>query len=427
MNTNLSKKIFKNGICLIAAPLQNIQSVAIVIGIKSGLIYENKDEAGISHFIEHMLLKGTKKWSSPIQVSQAIDSIPGEFSADTFKEMTQFYFWIPKKSFKSALIFLKEILSNSLFNATEIKKERKVILEEIASNQEDAWTNIDDLLEECLYAKNIFSANILGNKNSINNLTRKKIINYFENRYQGKNIFVGLVGNINQKDINLAKKTFSELKPKGSGIKSQQPPAIDVNDTGCIKAEFRKTDQITLGIAFPGIGYLHPKHYLQRLLALILGENMSSRLYNSLRIEKNYVYDITTFSIDYLNSGYLAIKTGFNYKNLEAVLSLIKKEIEKIIKNSITKEELDRNKDFLIGNLKLYLESPLNVAEYLVEEMLKRGKIIDKKELLKEINGFSLKDMNKYCKEILQLPKMCVAIIGKIRESKLEKILKKGR
>ncbi len=411
-----------NGVRLITIPMSATQTFTILAMVATGSRHENKNNNGISHFLEHMFFKGTKKRPDTLMISTDLDKVGGEFNAFTSKEYTGYYAKVDGQHADVAIDVISDILLNSKFDAREIKREKGVILEEINMYENNPLIHIDDLFEECVYGDNPAGWDTIGTRKNIKKFKRTDFINYFNNQYQGKDMVVGIAGNFKNKNQQAVKKLFGKLKV---GEKNVGYKFTNQQNSPQLKIKNQKVEQVNLSLGVHAYSYHHEDFYIAKLLGIILGGSMSSRLFISVRERKGLAYQVHTQVEGYSDSGYLTTNIGTSLDKVELAIKTVLSEYKKISKQLVNPAELKKAKDYLQGKTILQLESTDNVINwYLRQEVLNR-EVVAPAEYFKKINSITASDIKRVAQEIFQAQNLNLAIIGQdIDEKKFKKLLK---
>lgn len=417
------KTTLRNGLRIITVPQKNTQAVTVLILVGTGSKYETKEINGISHFLEHMFFKGTKKRPSPIMVAETLDRVGGIYNAFTGQDYTGYFAKVEASQLELALEWVLDIYLNSLLPEKEIKKEKGVIIEEINMIYDHPMSYIDHVLwPKLLYGDQPAGWDIAGTKESVKGINRQKLISYREKQYIPQNTILCVAGKITSQQVErLAKKYFLKVKKENS---IQKPKVIELqNKTQCL-LEYRKTDQSHISLGARGYNIFHPQRYTQDILGIILGGMMSSRLFAEIRERLGLAYYIKTEVEANPETGFLVTRAGVGNQRIEQAISAILKEYKKISRKEVSNSELKKTKDNLKGKLALLLESSdIRASFYGVQELLEK-KILTPKEIFKKIDKISVNDILKVAKDIFRPEKLNLALIGPFRDKKpFEKLL----
>lgn len=422
------KKVFPNGLKLITIPVQGTEAITALVLIPIGSRYEAKKFNGISHFIEHLLFKGTKNRPNNLAIAKGLDGLGAEYNAFTSKDHTGYWIKVKKDKIETALDVLADLLFNSIFDPLEVERERGVITEEIKMYEDNPLFYIEDLFEQTLYRPHPLSWLISGTERIIREIKRDEILNFWQQSYQPNRFLIVLAGAIrnSQSILKLVKKYFDRpVKHRGAKLqfKKYQPSQ---NRRSKINLLFRETKQIQLALGVPAYSYSHPRIEELTLLAIILGGNMSSRLFTEVRVKRGLAYFIKTNLNFYQDTGNFIIQAGLDQEKIIEAVKVILGELKKIKNQGISREELQRAKDYFEGKLKLALEDSAEVASWYGKQELLIRKILTPKEKIKKIQQIDQKGIQKVAKEILK-NKLNLALIGPFKDrDPLLSILKEG-
>jgi len=419
-----TKTTLKNGLRIITVPQKSTQAVTVLVLAGTGSKYEKKEISGISHFLEHLLFKGTKKRPTPIDVILPLDRVGGVYNAFTSEEYTGYYAKVAAEHFDLALDIISDIYLNSKLDPKEMKKEKGVIIEEINMQHDHPMSYVQILWNRLLYGDQPAGWDIAGTKESVLGISRKQLLSYRKNQYVASDTVICLAGDIGKNSQNLekVKKYFSGMrikKPKG-----KEPVIEEQNKPRCL-LEGRNTDQTHFCLGVRGYGLFHPQRYSQELLAAILGGMMSSRLFVKVREELGLAYYIKTSASADTDTGCLVTQAGVDNQKAEKAISAILKEYKKISQKKVPLKELKKAKDNLKGKMSLLLEtSDAQASFYALQELLE-NKILTPKEIYAKINKVGADDILKLSRDIFQPQKLNLALIGPFGDkSKFQRLLK---
>ncbi len=398
-----------NGVRVVCEKIPYVRSVSIGIWVGTGSRDEIRSNSGVSHFIEHMLFKGTGKRTAK-EIAETIDSIGGQLNAFTGKECTCFYAKILDSHLVTAVDILSDMFFNSLFDEKDIEIEKKVVLEEIDMYEDSPEELVHDLLSETVWDDDSLGDSILGTEKTINNFNASLLKKHINNFYTTENTVIAVAGNFEYDSLmELINKYFGQWKKKNMENSNRQLPQFACNK----KIKEKDTEQIHICIGFEGIN--HSNENLYDLLAInnIVGGGMSSRLFQKIREEMGLVYSIYSYPSSYKDVGLFTIYAGMNPKHLDTVIELIKDEIASIVKTGITKEETNRSKEQLKGNYTLGLESTSNRMNSMGKSELLLGKIHTPEEILEKIDNITLDSATLVINKIFSLNRFGFAAVGK--------------
>lgn len=409
--TNQPIILKKEGLNFLLIPLKEATSVTFLILVKTGSEYEKPNEAGISHFLEHMCFKGTKNRPSPKIISTELDSIGAVYNAFTSREYTGYYAKAAAEHTDKILDIVTDIYLNSLFDSDEIEKEKGVILEEKNYYEDTPSVKIEELIFELLYPKQAAGRPIIGNEKVIKNLKRENFLNYHKKHYTNEKTLIVLAGNFEKEKI--VKKIINLMKEIGKGrggekfktvVKKQNEPQILI--------QHKKTDQIHLILAARTFNCFDKRRYILSVLSTILGTGMSSRLFQIIREELGAAYYVYSFNDLSLDHGFLGIAAGLALDKTEKSLMAIKKELQKLSEELVGDEELKKAKNFIKGKLALSLETTNDYAFYYGSQYLFYNKTLSLSEIFSKIEAVDKLAVNRLAKEIFQPKSLNLALIG---------------
>jgi predicted Zn-dependent peptidase len=406
---DFKKETLSNGLRLISAPLTNTKIVTVLLLVGVGSKYETKKVNGISHFLEHLFFKGTKKRPTPLKLSQVLDRVGSEYNAFTDKEVTGFYIKIDSRHLDLALDVVSDILLYSKFTPAEIQKEKGVIIEEINLFQDTPIRQVGESFEQLLYGDQPAGWEILGTKENILSFKRTDLLKYFKTHYLANNSVLCLSGAINNKIKSKIQKYFSNfergaLKDKNKVKENQTKPESLV--------QFKKTDQTHLCLGVRTYDFFHPDRYVLKILAIILGGNKSSRLFTIVRDRYGLAYYIRTTIETYTDSGYLVTQAGVDNKKIHQAIKLVLAEYKKIKNIKVGQAELAKAKEYIKGVSLINLETSDEIASFLAAQEILTRKILTIEEQFAAIDKVTTRDVERVARDIFQPHKINLALIG---------------
>ena len=400
----------ENGLRIIVEEMPYMKSVAIVFGIGAGSRYEAKKQQGISHFIEHMLFKGTKKRKDTLEISQVIEGIGGEINAFTSKETTHLYAKVPQEHFKIAFDVLADIITDSLIKEEDLCKEKNVIIEEIKKYKDIPEELVEILLDRIMWKNHPLGRSILGDEKSVINIQREDLLSYINRFYRPNNLVISVAGNIKITEVVRQIEKFFKRIEKGK-IKRYLPVKANQKNAQ-VGIKFKKSNQAHLSFGFPGISRLDPNKYSLDLLNIILGLGLSSRLFQEIRVKKSLAYDINSF-IQYFNeTSAFNIYAGIDSRKLKDTIQTILEELNKIKDNNLKEDELGKAKEMYKGALSLNLDSTLSRAFWLGDMILLHGIPSTFDEIKRKIEEVKVEDVQRMAQNIFSEDKINLFIVG---------------
>ena len=401
----------KNGIPLITSQNNTTNTVTILIMIKTGSNYESKEINGISHFLEHLMFKGTKKYPTPHDLAIALDNLGGEFNAYTGEEFTGYFIKVEHTKTEAAIALLAEMLQNSTFPEEEINRERNVIIEEINMIHDEPMKYIYYLFTKALYGDTPAGREIIGPKENIKNISRNQILNYLKTQYNTKNTIISIAGNITNPE-ELANKYF--IKQNSSNGIIKEDIAINQSKPN-ILIKSKKTDQTHLQLGFHAFAINDKDEIPLRMLAKILGGSMSSRLFTELREKQGLAYYVRSFADFHTSHGYIASGAGIPLAKIDLAIKIIIKEYSRFKTELVDEKELNKVKTIIKGKLAIQLEQSDEVAEWLAESHTLRNKIQTPQEFINKVEKVSAEDIKRVANALFVKDKLNLAIIGDVQ------------
>jgi len=409
------KKIkLDNGLRIITVPMKNANSMTVLVLVGTGSKYETKDINGISHFLEHMFFKGTKKRPNTLKISETLDSIGGQYNAFTSKEVTGYWAKVDKKHGDIAMDWISDMFLNSKFDGKEMEREKGVIIEELNMYLDTPTAYICDLWENLLYGDQPAGWKVIGEKENILSFNRKKVVDYYKSHYSSSNVIVCVAGDIDSKKIEEKVKSYFKgikVNRKEDKLKvkeEQYEPQVLLHN--------KKTDQTHFCLGVRAYNIFDERKYALALLSIILGGNMSSRLFIKVRERNGLAYSVHTSTDSMTDCGYLVTQAGIDHKNLEKSVKLILEEYKSFKNKKITEKELQKAKDYLKGTTSLSLDSSDNQASFYGFQELLEGGIVALEEKFKKIDKVTINDIKRVSEDIFVKEKLNLAAIGPFEE-----------
>jgi len=420
MNNPAQKVTLKNGGRLILAPdtTKNVATVLAVFGV--GSRYEDAKEAGISHVLEHMFFKGSTKRPNHREIAEFIENIGGENNAFTSKEYTGFYAKVASKHLEKATDFIADLVLNPLFDATELEREKGVILQELAMYDDLPMEIVAEKFEEALFGANALGRSVIGFRESISAVTRQDLIDYWQKYYSAQNAVVVLAGNLGMPEKEASGLTEKYFRfPNATETKT---PAIDLNRSKSKILIEKNTEQSHLVIGFPASSSSDDDRHPLRLLTIILGGSMSSRMFAEIREKRGLAYAVRTMTEHYHETGALATYAGVPHDKILPAVEAIINEYRKICQD-ITDDEVARAKEILLGKLLIEFEDTNEVASHYALSELLLGEIHSPEELQKIYTSLTKNDILRVAKKYINDERMTLSFVGpKLDENELSQI-----
>ena len=417
------KRRLPNGLTIIEVPSNDAESVVVDFFVKTGSRSETAKENGISHFLEHFLFKGSKKYPSALAISTLIDSIGGEMNASTGKEYTQFYIKAASKHLPLIFGVLTDMVQNPLLDPVELEKEKGVIVEEINMYKDLPMYEIENILEQTMWPKTALGRDIAGTKQTVTKFNTGMFRDYINRHYQTSNMILGISGKYDGKKFGQLVEKFWLKYPKKRYYGWEK--VVDGQKSPRLKLQFKQTEQAHLTLGFKGFAYGDKRNSAQTVLSAILGGGMSSRLFMEVREKRGLCYYVRSSGGSYQDTGVFNIGAGVQIGKITEALKVIVDELRKIKTILPDEKELLKAKEYLKGKTVLALEDNQVRLDWFLEAAAFRQKSQTPEEVFKKIDAFTAADVQKVARELFQSKKMTLDVIGPYKnEREFKKLLK---
>jgi predicted Zn-dependent peptidase len=405
----------KNGLVVVTAEMPHMASVSLGIWVGVGGRYEPATLCGVSHFIEHLLFKGTRKRSAK-RISQDVEGIGGYLNAFTTEEMTCFYSKARYDRFEEMLDVLMDMFLNSTFDPVEIDKERNVIKEELAMYLDQPQHHVLELLNETLWPDQPLGRSLTGTAGTLDAMTRKQLLRFRRRNYVSSGTLVAAAGNLKHEKVVEAVGRFAQRLNGGS--RPDFVPARSDQTAPRLRLFTKATEQTQIALGIRTCSRHDDRRFVLRLLNTILGENMSSRLFQVLREDHGLVYSVCSSLCFYDDVGALTISAGLDTEKLRLVLKLITGQLDRLTHTMVGVSELRRARDYLIGQIDLSLESTENQMMWLAEQMLGYGKTVPPEEIKRQLVAVKPNDLRAVAREFFRSDRLSLALVSPLERDK---------
>ncbi len=416
-NTKLS-----NGLRVLTVSSKESKTVTVLILTGVGSKYEKRDISGISHFLEHMYFKGTKKRPNQKDVAETLDKIGGAYNAFTGEECTGYYTKVASLHFDTALEWVSDIFLNSKIPAKELAKEKGVIIEEINMVKDHPMSYVQRVWMDLLYGDQPAGWDIAGTKETVSSITRKNLIDYMKMGYVASGTIVCVAGNVNSDDVEKKVKKYFAGISKGPEPKKEL--VMEKQFSPGILIEKKNTDQTHICLGVRAYDIFHPQRHTLHIIETILGRMMSSRLFVKIREDLGLAYYVKTDYDASTDTGFLVTQAGVDNSKVDQAVEAILKEYKKISSRKVLSEELNKAKENIKGRMAISMEpSDAQAYFYGTQELLKK-EIQPIDEIFKELDKVTAEDVLAVSKDIFKPEKLNLAVVGPVNKSSLKKILK---
>jgi predicted Zn-dependent peptidase len=416
------KTTLDNGLRLVTATMPHTRSVSIGFFVGAGSRYETDEQAGISHFTEHLCFKGTTKRPTATEICTAVEGVGGVLNGGTDKELTVYWCKVAQPHFAIALEVLTDMLLNSRLDPTDIERERQVIIEEINMCLDSPSQRVAMLIDELLWPGHPLGRDIAGSKESVAAITRETLLDYLARQYQPGNTVLAIAGDIQHQEV------VNKVSRAIAGWTNHQPQhsyqPYQENLARRVLVETRDTEQIHLCLALPGLSITHPGRFKLDLINTILGEGMSSRLFTEIRDKLGLAYSIQSYVEHFLDTGSITISAGVDVKNLSLAIRAILEELSRL-KKTTPESELTKAKELFKGRMLLRLEDSRSVAGWMGGQEILTGRILSIDEVITIIDAITTEELQQLAEELLVGKGLCLAVVGPVPpDEPLEDLLK---
>jgi len=411
-----------NGLRILMVPSKESLSFQFTVSVNTGADFETKRTNGISHFLEHMCFKGTKKRPTNLDITKELDSVGGYYNALTDKEYTGYYARLAKENKELAIDIVSDIYLNSLFPENEIQKEKGVLIEEINTYRDTPPEHVVELWDQLLYGDQPAGWPIVGLKDNIQKMKRIDFLKYHQAQYKSRSTLLVASGNFNSQQLIALLKKYFQTIPVGQGKAKQKMKERQRKPE--ILLEYRKTDQTHLVLGVRGINLFDKRRYALAVLGTVFDGGMSARLFQLVREKLGAAYYVYSNVLKYTDRGYWSINAGIDNDRLEKVLLAILKEWSKLKTEVINLKEIKKAKDNIRGRVALAIEDVHSLAYIYAKQLLLEDKIETPEQYLKKIKQVTSRDLQKVAQDLLKPQSLNLTLIGPHKnKEKLQKLL----
>lgn len=399
-----------NGLRVVTSRMDHVHSASLIFLFSVGARYEADEQAGISHFIEHMLFKGTERRPDPAMISEEIEGVGGVINAATGRESTNYWVKVPALHFERAFDVLADIVRYSVFDEDELEKERFVIVEELRSVNDTPDDLVHDLVDELVWPDQAVGRSILGSEETVGNATSRHMRAFIDRHYRPERLVIAATGKIeHQQVVELAERWFGDIA-RGAGDYCE--PAQQSQAAARVRVVTRPTEQAHLCIGHPAISYVDPRRYSQSMIDSVLSSGMSSRLFQEIRERRGLVYSVYGYFRQYCDAGQGVVYAGTDVQRVDETIQAILGELHKLRDAQVPAEELRRTKELSKGRIVMGLEDSRSVASWIGGQELTYGEIKTPEEVMELIDAVRADDMLALARELFRDELLSLVIIG---------------
>lgn len=411
-----AKSVLDNGIRVVSHEMADHRSVSLGIWVENGSRHESAPQNGISHFIEHLLFKGTERRTAA-QIAEEMDAVGGVINAFTSKEQTCYYAKVLDENLPLAIDLLTDIFLHSSFDAEEIERERSVILQEISQAEDTPDDYVHDLFSLDFFKDHPIARPICGRQETVNRFQRKDFVDFFKARYRPRRVVVSAAGNFRHDQL------VGEMATRLGAVGNGETPVAAILD-GERKPEMgagvyphvKDLEQVHLCLGMTGVAQSDPERYPAYVLNTLLGGGMSSRLFQEIREKRGKAYSVYSFSSLYKDVGFIGVYAGTSLEWAEEVVDLIVKELRKMAAGEIHEDELTRTRGQLVGSMMLGLESTDSWMSHIARNEIYYGRAVTTEEICQGIRSVSREDVVQLADRLFRPESMTLTLLGNFKD-----------
>lgn len=405
-----------SGLRVATCEMPQVETAAVGIWAGVGGRHEPLRLNGISHFIEHMLFKGTSRRSAR-RIMEEVEGVGGDMNAFTSEERTCYYAAAAAEFFPRLCDVLCDIYLDPLFSPREIERERGVIGEEILMYRDEPSSHVQEMLNAAYWPKHALGRSLTGTLESIKGFRRDDFLEYRATHYHASSTVISVAGKVRHEDVVERLERLLQALPRGRKPRISAAPRPPSRP--CIVAEKRDTQQTQVAIGLPGASHHDPRRYALQILNILLGGNASSRLFQELREKRGWCYSVSTHPSCFEDSGMFNLSLGLDHRNIQKCLGVITREFENVRSKPVRPAELRRAKEYAVGTSRMSLERTSNQNMRLGGSILVYGKIVDPEEVHARLRQVTAEDVQSVAKDLLEMNRAAIAIIGPAPDEKL--------
>lgn len=412
---HIRREVLPNGLTVISEQMQHLRSVSIGVWVKTGSRDEDPRSNGISHFIEHMLFKGSANRSAE-DIARQVDSIGGNMDAFTAKECTCFNMKVVDEHLPVAIDILSDLVLNPLFKEEDIAREKGVILEEIKMDEDSPDYLVHEIFTQSFFKDHPLGKPILGTRETVKKFERSSVFDFYKQCFTPENIVVSAAGNLEHKKfVDLVKRHFAQMKPTKNNRKSRRPETA----SRIMLRNKKSLEQVQICMGVPSYPIAHEKRYASYILNSLLGGGMSSRLFQNIRERQGLAYAIYSDLSPYRDTGCLCVYAGTSRESAGKVVQSVVRELFRLKSETVSAEELRRSKDQLKGSLMLSLESSTSRMSNLARQEMYFDHFFTLDELIERIEAVNADDLRAMAEEFFKTESIAVTVLGNLNGLKL--------
>jgi predicted Zn-dependent peptidase len=411
------KTTLQNGVRVVTGPMTGVKSGTLIVSYSVGSRYEPAPVAGVSHFLEHMLFKGTERRPDPKQISSEIEGVGGVLNAATSREGTSYWFKAPSSHFAGGFDVIADIVRNSVIDSTELDKERSVILEEIRSIQDSPEELVHDVIDEVVWGDQPVGRSIAGSEETVSGIDREAMVDFWRRNYGPDRLVIAAGGDVKHDEVvALSEKMFGDLGEHANP--DQMEETVGEQTEARVRLVEKETEQAHLCLALPALPYSTERRYVQSTIEAILSSGMSSRLFQEIREKRGLVYSVYGYFRPYADVGQGVMYAGTDLERVEETVEALVGELRKLRDERVPEEELRRTKDLRKGRLLMGFEDSRSVAAWIGSQEATYGEIKTPEEVMEKIEAVTAEEVQELAQELFRPDRLSLALIGPYSDPK---------
>jgi len=403
------------GLRIVTSEMPHTRSISSAIFIGTGSRYEPDEEAGLSHFLEHLLFKGTDRRPTAKDISEAIEGVGGILNAATDKELTVYTCKVAKPHFPLALDVLVDMIRHARLDPEEVEKERRVVIEELHMIQDDPRDWVDVLIDQVMWPAQALGRDVAGREETVSSFTRDAALSYLGRQYAPENTVVSIAGDLSHQEI--VDQVAAALGDWTGGPPTSYFPAKDGQSSPRLEISERVTEQVHLCLGVPGLSNRHPDRFVLDLLNVILGEGMSSRLFLEIREKQGLAYDVHSQITHYMDTGAAMVYAGVDPRRAEDTIRAVLELLYAFKDQPVSAEEVTKAKEFTKGRLFLRMEDTRSVVGWMGSQELLLGQILTVDEVVEIIESITPEELQRVAQSLFVPERLSLAMVGPIKDA----------
>jgi len=416
------KTVLDNGLRVLSSELPHTRSVSISLFVGAGSRYEADSIAGVSHFLEHMLFKGTDRRRTPREIAEAIEGVGGVMNAATDKELTVYWAKVPVDHFSDAADVLLDQLLCSRIDPVELERERKVVIEELAMVEDSPGEIAGLLFDSLMWPEQPLGRDIAGSPASVEGISRDEMLQYLGAQYVPDNTVVSVAGNLTHAQVveEVQRHTANWKRGPFGGWE----PVRDGQEARRVGLRAKKTEQAQVLLGYPAYSAFHPDRYILDVMNTILGEGMSSRLFLEIREIRSLAYDVHSSVSHYLDTGVFVVGAAVDPRKVDECIRAVRGELQRLREALVPEAELTKAKEYIKGRILLRMEDSRAVSSWVGGQELLRGEIRSIDEVVEAIEAVTTAEIQRVAGDILRDDRANLAVVGPYRkQSRFERLI----